>query len=64
MKATIKNRGFLMYSENILHRDEDFLIYRTLVSDRICIIPRKEKRYNNIGELPEYVKDIIIREEI
>ena len=64
MKIKIKNGDYLIYKGNILYKDDDFYISDSLIYDETLVIPRKEKQYDSIKELPEYIRDRTLREVI
>ena len=53
-----------MFKQNILYKDDDFFVYKPLIYEELLVIPRGEKFYDNVKELPKYIKEIIIKEKI
>ncbi len=65
MKVEIINeeRDYFLFKESILYEDDSFYIYSPLIWNNIIqVIPRKEEKYRKIEELPEYIRDIILKE--
>jgi len=64
MKIKIVNRDYLVFEGNVLYKDDHFYVYSSLIYDNILVISRKDKEYGSMEELPEYIRDIALREVI
>lgn len=49
--------------EFILYKSDNFIVYKDILN-RIAVISLKEERYDSIEQLPDKIKDILLKEAV